>query len=199
MDKEEKNVILAIETGIGGGSISILEKGLETGFRIGNGKVSRSEDILSEIADLLAETNIEKQNISEIVVSQDVGSLTGLRIGLATVLGLKNAWRINYRIVSLFEAMSVLAVDKSRFVAAFPVGRNNCEWKILEEKVGTSNRETGTIEVFKSYAENNSNELFMIHQKLFEQLTVVDAERYLNAGENMAVYLGRKVYIDSVK
>lgn len=198
MEKAAKSVILAIETGIGGGSISVLEQGIETGFRIGDGKVSRSEDILSTVANLLAESNIEKQHITEIVTSQDVGSLTGLRIGLATVLGLKNAWRVNYRIVSLFESMSVLAGENIRFVAVFPVGRNNCEWTLVEERGANSNRETGTIDVFKIYAENNSSELFIVHQKLFEHITVIDADRCINAGENLAYYLGKKNYTDSV-
>lgn len=86
--KNRDRIILAIETALHPGSVSILRDFEEIDFWIGSAEISRSEDLLPIIADLLKKNQIPQKQIDLIGVSIGPGSFTGVRVGLATAKGL---------------------------------------------------------------------------------------------------------------
>jgi tRNA A37 threonylcarbamoyladenosine modification protein TsaB len=92
-----KKIVLAIETGFAGGSISLLRNNVEIDKWSGSRAISKSEDVLDEISILLKKNKIERFEISSILISKKVGSLTGLRIGLALARGLSKSLNCQYK------------------------------------------------------------------------------------------------------
>jgi tRNA A37 threonylcarbamoyladenosine modification protein TsaB len=92
-----KKIVLAIETGFAGGSISLLRNNVEIDKWSGSRAISKSEDVLNEISILLKKNKIERFEISSIVISKKAGSLTGLRIGLALARGLSKSLNCQYK------------------------------------------------------------------------------------------------------
>ena len=122
-DLARTETIIAIESAISGGSLSLWSKGSEIDCWIGEGGVSRAEDLLPNIAELLTRNAIPREMVGGIAVSIGPGSFTGIRIGIATALGLKDALRIPVTGVSVLEA---IAFDGSSgcALAAVPMGRD---------------------------------------------------------------------------
>ncbi len=59
----KRNIVLAFETGVGGGSISLFMEGKEIDFWKGEANLSRAEDLLIQIAELLRRNNIRPKEI----------------------------------------------------------------------------------------------------------------------------------------
>ncbi len=129
----KSKIILGIESAIRGGSISLLRDEREAAFHVGAGGVSRSEDLLSNVAKLLSEQNIGVGEIGRIAVSTGPGSFTGLRIGIATALGLARSIGAELVGVSLLQAMDDIASEPGLRVIAVPLGRNDIAWQIVRE------------------------------------------------------------------
>ena len=92
--EEKKNIILSIETAAGGGSLTLYRDEAEIDRWAGAKDVSKAEDILEQISDLLKKNKIEKKQIRSINVSSRSGSLTGTKICLAIAKGLSSALAI---------------------------------------------------------------------------------------------------------
>lgn len=124
MKRPESNAktILAIETAIGSGSISILQNRSEIGSI--DGGISRAEDVLSGIKKILADSELTYREIDIIATSLGPGSFTGIRIGIATGLGLKRSLSAKLVRVNALEAMSLLFPNELR-VVVLPLGRGN--------------------------------------------------------------------------
>src|SRR5258708_18599521 len=101
---------LAIESAISGGSISLL-KGREIANWIGSSNVSKAEDLLANIDHLLAANDIALNEIDLITVSAGPGSFTGIRIGIATALGLKAGLGIAMSSESALKAIAFRQPD----------------------------------------------------------------------------------------
>ena len=105
MHNKSEGLILSFETGLDGGTVSILENGEQIDYAKGSGKVSKSEDLLLLLGELLEKNQIRKRAIKSIVVSDAPGSLTGIRIGLAIAKGLSAALNIEIEKSSVLEAL----------------------------------------------------------------------------------------------
>ena len=120
----EPAIILAIESAIRGGSIA-LARGVDVlDSGIGEGGVSRAEDLLWNIDEMLKRNNFAKHELSQIAVSVGPGSFTGIRIGLATAMGLASALNIELLKYSVLYAMASGQLDGERITAVVPVGRS---------------------------------------------------------------------------
>ena len=114
--------ILAIETAIGGGSISLLHSDrIDICMLEG---VSRAEDLLIGIDRLLAECQTSLDALHTIAVSLGPGSFTGIRIGIATAMGLRLSLRAKCVGVSALEALKLSCPDEN-IVAVVPLGRGH--------------------------------------------------------------------------
>ena len=113
-----KKILLGLETGIDGGSISVFEEGILIDSVNGTGNISKSEDILLLLDILFEKNSLSKSDIGLINISQEPGSLTGLRIGLATAKGLSDALSIPVLKVSLLEKMAATSGFLGRVLSA---------------------------------------------------------------------------------
>ncbi len=205
----EKEFTLSIDTAVQGGSISLLQGVSEIDGWIGMREISRSEDILEEIKNILERNGLEKRKIKTIVVSRGPGSYTGVRIGMAVGFGLKKALGCELVGVSILEAM--LMADKSEsddsvneIIAAVPIGRNqicrqNFKWhnqKIIDS--GTQSQ-FSTTDDFLNFINKNDLQLkkkIILHRKLYLEFQtnyknqLKENNILIDAGENIAALIG---------
>jgi tRNA threonylcarbamoyl adenosine modification protein YeaZ len=81
-------LLLGVDTSLTLLSVALVKDGVLLGAVTLEGKGSRNEKLLPAIDWLLAESGIERHAIDLFAVTRGPGSFTGVRIGLATVLGL---------------------------------------------------------------------------------------------------------------
>src|SRR6187399_2051582 len=118
-------IVLSIESAISGGSVSLIVDGAEVANWIGSAGVSKAEELLVNIDHLLNTNDLTARDLDLVTVSAGPGSFTGIRIGLATALGLKAGLGIE---MSSESALIALASQQPSMHAdlliAVPVGRN---------------------------------------------------------------------------
>lgn len=184
-----RSIILAIETAIDGGSISIQEKQTEIDFWIGRNSISKAEDILENIDLLLRANELNGENVEQIIVSGDVGSATGLKIGLATAKGLARSFPSRLIVASLIDSLVNLVshCDAEKYIIALPVGRNSIFYKIFTpvNQIGAASI-VRTEEFFEKM--NNFEGSVYAHQKILKNKPLFDfkTDLFKNVGENMA-------------
>lgn len=123
-------IVLAIECAVGFGSVALMANGEVIASTSGQDcRPSRAEEVLGIIDLLLTQTDLPARQINGIVVSAGPGSYSGIRIGLATALGLKHSLGITLAAVPLLDAMAVSSVGDTNFVAAVPVGKKDIAWQ----------------------------------------------------------------------
>lgn len=115
--------ILAIESAIHGGSIALARGRNIVDTWIGEGGVSRAEELLWNIDNLLKRNRIDKSELTQLAVSAGPGSFTGIRIGLATTMGIAASLGIPIAKYSALQAMAAAIQENEQVVAALPVGR----------------------------------------------------------------------------
>ena len=129
---------LAIETAVSGGSLTLSEGGKDIDSWVGDGRVSKAEDVLRQIRYLFEKNRILKNEVSAIRVSRGPGSYTGARIGIATALGLQKALCCRLEGLSVLEAMSSLKTKGLAAVIAVPVGTSRVAWQQFSAEVKNS-------------------------------------------------------------
>jgi tRNA threonylcarbamoyladenosine biosynthesis protein TsaB len=117
-------LVIGLETGINGGGVSILENDRQIDFADGSGNVSKSEDLLSLLESLFEKNNFRKSDIGLIAVSDEPGSLTGIRIGLAIAKGLGDALSVPVRRISVLDAMAEMSSKEGIIISALSTNRN---------------------------------------------------------------------------
>ena len=138
-----ETTILAIESAVRGGSIAISRNGEIVDTWLGEGGISRAEDLLWNVDRILKQTRIAKVSLTQIVVSVGPGSFTGIRIGLATAMGLATALNVDLVKYSILQAMITGTKDSGSLTTVIPIGRGvvcmqtfrNDETKITELSV----------------------------------------------------------------
>lgn len=128
----EPPIILAIESAIRGGSIALARGGDIIDTWLGSGGVSRAEDLLSNIDEMLMRNDIAKHDLSQVAVSVGPGSFTGIRIGFATAIGMASALNIDLAKYSILAAMASTQPD-DRITAVVPVGRGVVCWQTFSK------------------------------------------------------------------
>lgn len=123
-------MILTIETSIKSGSLAIFNKSQLVDFWTGNETVSRSEDLIFAIKNLLARNEIKGEGIEKIIVSRGPGSFTGLRVGTATAMGLALGWGCPLAGISILAA-NFLDSRQTDGVSIISTGRNSYSWQFF--------------------------------------------------------------------
>lgn len=194
-----REIILAIETGISNGSLSILKDGSEVDFWIGEQKISSSESLLSNITKLFSKNNISKLETKRIAVSTGPGSFTGVRVGIATALGLSKALRCECLGMPVLEAIA--SQFTGTVVTAFGVGENEVCWQAFEvnkpAQIQSLNRpKIDRIDGFSEQLKNYRGKTLILDRVLYKKfkeenflLNAGDVE-LLKAVENPAKYIG---------
>lgn len=152
--------VLAIESAVGGGSIALSADGKTEFAREGAAGVSKAEDLLPKIDDLLEDAAIGFGDIRLIAVSAGPGSFTGLRIGISTAMGLSDATGIEAVGVSALAATAAILDADS---AAVPISRNDIAWQSFPG--GDPKIYVGPIEELLAF----DTEKIAVHSSLYEK------------------------------
>ncbi|HMO80136.1 MAG TPA: tRNA (adenosine(37)-N6)-threonylcarbamoyltransferase complex dimerization subunit type 1 TsaB [Pyrinomonadaceae bacterium] len=206
-DKPRRDgVTLAIEPAVAGGSIGLYEYGSEVGSICGDESISRAEALLPNVQKLLAENSLGKSDIKQVVVSTGPGSFTGIRIGLATALGLKASLGVDTIGVSVLSAMSLLVSDANRWICAVPIGKADIGYQVFERPSG-SDRINGLEPVAAYKAQlseiisNGDVHCAVLHPALVEIMSEIRGPqtneiRIVDAGTNLSRLLASREAID---
>ena len=190
--KKRNTVILAIESAICGGSLSLIVDGAEVANWIGSSNVSKAEDLLVNIDTMLTRANISRHEIDVVAVSAGPGSFTGIRIGLATGLGFKAGLGTEMASDSALRAMVWRKNIDQALIAAVPVGRNSVCMQTFQadssEPVALDKPRTLLDDAFFEYLTNENVASFVLHESLYERC---DATPLItNFGLNIAFAIG---------
>jgi tRNA threonylcarbamoyl adenosine modification protein YeaZ len=181
--RNDECIILAIETALDGGSLSIIKDGAEIAFWTGMKPVSKAEEILEQIAELLKNSGIQKKHLNLIAVSKGPGSSTGAKIGQSIAKGLGNALGISVFEVSAAEALleDSESSKMGRTITVLPSGKNLICFQFFENGKAVEDSDLHYQCVLP--AEDFSNHLT---KTIFDQILFQKAafERY-KAGESV--------------
>jgi tRNA threonylcarbamoyladenosine biosynthesis protein TsaB len=129
---KKEPIILAIETAVGNGSLSILKGCDEIAHRIGDEKASRSEDLLQMISEILENNYLRIRDIDLIAVSVGPGSFTGVRVGLAVAKALVYGLNCAGIGVSVTQALAfAMQTSGEAIVIVTPSGRSQIFWQVF--------------------------------------------------------------------
>ncbi|MFM9904296.1 MAG: tRNA (adenosine(37)-N6)-threonylcarbamoyltransferase complex dimerization subunit type 1 TsaB [Pyrinomonadaceae bacterium] len=189
----ETRTILAIEAAVEGGSLSLLQNSREVANWIGTSGISKAEDLLFNIDRLLTENGVSRFDIDLIAVSAGPGSFTGIRIGLATAMGLRAGLNTEICSVSALTSIANAVTKTNDVIVALPTGRNSiCTQrfeKIENQAIAQNAPQTIDQENFGEILRAENNVEIIIHGSLADDNDV--AERHTNFGWNIANAVGR--------
>ena len=196
MEKGKVN-ILSIESAIGTGSVALIRDAtLLSTSEGGSLKPSRAEDILAAIKDILSDATLDLERLSSIAVSTGPGSYSGIRIGIATALGLANSLGIVCSGVSLLEAIASSDGRSRSLIAAVPVGKNDVASQRFEPgDEGQDESSSPALDAYPDFVDRLgefSPHTILAHRDLYERLSIepdlpVAIE---DVGTNMALLIG---------
>lgn len=181
------NITLALESAIAGGSISLLDGTNEIDHWVGTSDVSKAEDLLINIDTLIKDNNLTRRDIELIAVSAGPGSFTGIRICIATALGLKKGLGISMTNVSALDAIATVSTDKN-VVVAVPMGRNSVCVQQFEHRKSVSEPRTIENNKLVGIIRRDTQNKYMVHEKLYTP--ELQIPHVINFGANVAKAVG---------
>lgn len=186
---ETGQLTLAIESAIAGGSLSLIRGETEIASWTGSADRSKAEELLVNIAEMLLSVGVSRSDIGLIAVSAGPGSFTGIRIGIATALGLKTGLGIPMSSVSALEAIrrtsGSLPVGGGITVAV-PVGRNAICIQAFKNGSASGDPRTVPNDDFGELLHDAST--FVLHRILFEKYG--SRPNTIDFGANIAYAIG---------
>lgn len=171
MSESGEQIVLALETAIEPGGVSILKNSLEVASWRGTESIARSEDLMPEIERLLEDCKITAGQIDLIGVSLGPGSYTGIRIGIATAAGLAFGSDCPSIGVSTLEALALAAEREGTIRCLIPAGRGRIIYqdfyKTQADGLQTTSvmRET-SVEALVELASISHSEIIVLEEKL---------------------------------
>ncbi|MFN2500518.1 MAG: tRNA (adenosine(37)-N6)-threonylcarbamoyltransferase complex dimerization subunit type 1 TsaB [Pyrinomonadaceae bacterium] len=191
--KGQSRITLAIESAIAGGSIAILSDGDELASWHGTSGAPRAEDLLVRIDEILAANDISVGDLDLVAATAGPGSFTGVRIGLATALGLTCGLGISMASETALKAMAFSRPELTDVTAVVPCGRNAVclqrfhrkNGELLESAEPRNITETELTGLPAAHREQT----FLVHSSLSSQLA--SSPNVIDFGQNIASALGR--------
>lgn len=187
VDTFAQRLILAVESAVAGGSLSLQDNGEEVDAIIGD-DVARADSLLPQIARFLSRNQVELSDLSLIAVSVGPGSYTGIKIGIATVIGLAASIKIPVNGVVCTEAMIQTSTSSTPKIAALPIGR---ETVCIHEFDETRTEIERPRIILKSELDGileRANTEIIVHRDLYSPGV---GELVVDAGDNLAYLIGR--------
>lgn len=188
MASTNDNYVLAIESAISGGSVALFRDGLFVSGVSGAHSVSRAEDLLPRMIDILNEAGVDRNELCRIAISIGPGSYTGLRIGIATVMGLCRSLRIDYVGVPLFEAIADFHQNRPSLIA-LPMGRSD----ICFSETRSGKLSVVSVDKLKTEIDRETGLSLLAHADLVTDLAEVFPD-VVDIGSNLAKYIGISSY-----
>lgn len=185
-----KDITLAIETAVAGGSLALFCDDELIRPQAGHSDVSRAEALLANIIRLLNDACVAKTDISRVAVSLGPGSFTGLRIGIATALGLKAGLGVPCVGVSVLEAA---ARNKNRpGIIALPAGKGDVVWQEFGGKMMSPMSDSASL--FLDFLKTHRQTAIYAHSLLIEHVQNETPGRPIyDIGTDLAAMIGRAV------
>ena len=136
-----EKLILAFDTVVSSGDVSLWRDGHELSATTGDIARSSSETLLTSISQSFENGGVEKREIDLIALTVGPGSYTGIRIGIATALGL--AASIGCEIVGLstLELLANCADTDNKVVSGVWAGRD----EIVHQEFNLSKKDKGDV------------------------------------------------------
>ncbi len=188
--KESRQLILAIEAAVSGGSLSLIREGAEIANWLGISNMAKAEALLADIDLLLKASGHTVSDLGLIAVSAGPGSFTGIRIGIATALGLSTGLGIEMASESALVAMANKYRGHADLVAAVPAGRESVCFQIFDTVDGVvekSEPRTDPEEAFLSLI-TTGEKTYVLHDDLFKKANSLPG--IINFGRNIALVIG---------
>lgn len=141
--------LLAVETATAWQSVALLDEENVLARRDQPAAGAQARALLPAIDELLRETGLRVTDLDGIACSSGPGSFTGIRVGLATCLGLRAGSDVPMTLVPTLEAMAWTMMDAGRPVCPVLTGRKGelywavFSWangrlqRVLSERVGS--------------------------------------------------------------
>ncbi|MGB7070945.1 MAG: tRNA (adenosine(37)-N6)-threonylcarbamoyltransferase complex dimerization subunit type 1 TsaB [Pyrinomonadaceae bacterium] len=189
----DERLVLAIESAVAGGSISLLRGTADVDSISGGPGASRAEELLPSIAAILERNGIDKRDLDLLAVSVGPGSYTGIRIGISTALGLKKALGINCAGVSVLEAMAQNYGSAGRLVTAVPVGKRDIclqQFEYGETAIPVGGPRMVSEDVFSDLISLANDAQKIIYSELIERLGISAGAGVISTGPNLAYPVG---------
>lgn len=184
--------ILAIEAAVAGGSIAIISGGEEIAAWVGSASQSKAEELIPTISSLLERNAMSLHDIDLIAVSAGPGSFTGIRIGIATALGLKIGLDTQMASESVLKCIAAAHQNREGVTVAVPMGRNAiCQqrFEFREHGVIAVNEPETVSDVSFLRLTQHDESTFVVHSDIFEQMET--RVNLIDAGRNLAALVGR--------
>ena len=129
--------ILSIDCAIAEGSVVVMRgNSVLASSTPDDDQPSRAERVLGVISDKLHDAQISFGDIDTLVVSRGPGSYSGIRIGIATAMGLAGASSLELLGVSALDGIALCGDTGSAIVTAVGVGKHHvawCPYQIMDE------------------------------------------------------------------
>ncbi len=185
--------ILAIEAALAGGSLSIRRHDGEIISWIGQTEVLRSESLLGEIDNILKKAALTAKDLDLLAASAGPGGFTGIRIGLATALGLSRSLAIPFCSVSMLRAAAEAVPLEGNIKVALPMGQGFVcvqDLKLVDGRAIELNEPRSfDREDLKKQLAQTATRLLAAHGSLAKDLG--HAENIIDLGYDMAQYVAR--------
>jgi len=194
------NFLIAIESAIGGGSISLFSDNFHIDGVVGATAVARAEDLLPTLDQILTRNGLKFADISQLVVSSGPGSFTGIRIGLSTAMGLAASCGVQLRRVSALKAIALEQATANEFAVVLPVGRDvACIQRFSrsgDRLIELSGPEPVEISRLGDLAGTGTS--LMIHPSIVNSIDAVNYTSLSLIDPDISGYLGRSVIIHGI-
>lgn len=193
MGTGKQKITVGIESAIEGGSATLFHNGAEIDGMVGESGISRAEDILPNIDLLLRRNCLEREDIGTIVVATGPGSFTGIKIGIATALGMGDGLDRPVVGITSLHAMTYAVETDRQVISAVPIGRNFVAAQRFEKIAGKASpiavpelfTETQFLHTLK-----NTPGIAVLYSGLIDRLSsideVVNPGTVVGAGPNIA-------------
>jgi len=205
MMQNRGEIVFAIETAVQGGSLSLLENGVELDFWLGHSEVSRAEVVLEQTENLFGRNNLKKESLKSLIASSGPGSSTGIKIGLSFAMGLSKAIGCRFIQTPVLESF-LYAADNNlagAVVGAIPIGKDLICWQVFKSsELFVSQTEPPQISTAQDFIELITKRNYsqaVLHEKIFSLFLSArknsshktsNKTLLVNAGRNLAKLLG---------
>lgn len=199
-------LILGIDTSGRQGSVALLRAGKQTEPQA-KGDPARTLELVSleggqysellvpTIAGLLERHGQKRSKIDLIAVASGPGSFTGLRIAIATVKGLAEAFSTPVVAVSVLEAVALAALAEGKVLAALDAQRSEVfsgEYLVNRQNADPAQMIRESIASFGGFAAvlaaENVQEVFTPDETIATRLTEIGIESHRLARPNAEAY-----------
>lgn len=112
-------ILLSVDTCDARGSVAVLCDGIESAVAVHDSSEDYSSWLIPAAQSVLNKAGLRFKDVDVYAVATGPGSFTGLRVGLTTIKGLAEVYGRRIAPVPRLEALALVAIEQSEWVASF--------------------------------------------------------------------------------